>query len=137
MEEYDFDLTNNPAELEDVQRQLQSMLQASGLRFSFVSALNVALGEWLENIIQYAYSDGAVHHIAVHCQVGPAEIVVRVTDDGRPFNACDYPVLDLSAASKQAAQTGRGIHLIRHLVDRMDYQRQGASNVVTLTKRLK
>jgi len=135
MEEYDFELTNNPAELEDLQRQLQSMLQASGLRFSFVSSLNVALGEWLENVIQYAYSDGASHRIAVHCQVGPAEIVVRVTDDGRPFNPCDYPALD-AAALKQATQ-GRGIHLIRHLADRMDYQRQGANNVVTLTKHLK
>lgn len=137
MEDYDFDLASNPAELEGVQRQMQSMLQTSGVRLSIISALNVALGEWLENIIQYAYADGASHRISIQCRVGPADIALRISDDGRPFNPCDYPALDVAVASKQTARAGRGIHLIRHLMDHVNYQRQGANNVLVLTKRLK
>ncbi len=137
MEEYQFSLSNHPAQLEDVQHQLQSTLQASGVRLGVISALNVALGEWIENIIQYAYADTASHPISVTCKIGPAELRLEIRDDGQPFNPCDFPVLDMAAATREAAQVGRGIHLLRHLVDRVDYQRLGANNVVTLSKRLK
>ena len=136
MADYDLELTNDPAELKDIQRQLQSMLQTSGVRHSVISPLNVALGEWVENIIQYAYADGASHRIAIHCRVGPTEIELRISDDGRPFNPCEYPALDMAQDSKQAAQAGRGLHLIRQLMDRVEYQRQGANNILVLTKRL-
>ena len=134
METYQFKLTNDPAELEALQRQLQNALQADGFRLRVISPLNVAIGEWIENIIQYAYADGVTHPITVHCQVEPKEVVVRITDQGRPFNPCDYPALDLTASSSVPAS--RGIHLIRHLVDGFAYERQGANNVVTLTKQI-
>lgn len=134
MEEYHFNLTNNSAELEELQRQLQSVLQATGIRLSIISAINVALGEWLENIIQYAYADGGTHRISVDCRIGAAEIVLQITDDGRPFDPCSYPALELRPVSSQTAQTGRGIHLIRHLVERLEYRRQGTNNVVSLSK---
>lgn len=134
MEDYDYRLANRPEELEKLQQQLQIVLQASGVRLNTISSLNVALGEWVENIIQYAYADGASHQIAVNCQVRPGEVALRISDDGRPFNPTEYPVLDPAASAQQATQTGRGIHLIRHLVDQMEYQRQGGNNVLLLTK---
>ena len=129
---YEFNLTNNPAELESLQSRLQATLQADGIRLRVISPLNVALGEWIENIIQYAYADDATHPITVDCRVSPTDVVVQITDDGRPFNPCDYPALDPSASPSVPA--GRGIHLLRHLLDGLEYERQGANNVVILTK---
>lgn len=133
MDEHEFPITNAPAGLESVQRRLQAVLQDAGIRQKVISALNLALGEWIENIIQHAYADGASHPITVLCRIGPAEIVVRVIDDGRPFNPCAFPALDPAAAA-QGLHTGRGIHLIRHLMDRVEYERRGDKNVLTLAR---
>lgn len=130
----EFSLTNDPASLARLQRQLEAVLQSSDIRPKIISAVNLALGEWIENIIQHAYVDGASHPISVHCQVGPACVTVRVIDDGRPFNPCDYPEMNAAEASRQSAFSGRGIHLIRHLVDGMKYERQDGRNVLHLTR---
>ena len=46
-------LTNDPAQVERVQREVETILQAADMRMKIVWAMNVALGEWLENIIHY------------------------------------------------------------------------------------
>jgi len=132
--EQEFTLTNTPAGLETVQRRIQAVLQDGGIRLKVISAINLALGEWIENIIQHAYADGASHPISVHCRIGPAEIGLRVIDDGKPFNPCEYPAMELADVARQGVHTGRGIHLIRNLIDRVEYERLENRNVLTLTK---
>lgn len=134
MEGHSFTLTNDPSQVRGVQTGLTTLLQASGVRLKIVTALTVALGECLENIIQYAYGDHATHTITVECVVAPAEIVLRVTDDGRPFDPCTVAAPDTAAAGAQQALTGRGIHLIRHLVDCLSYERAEGQNVLTMAK---
>src|SRR4030095_12027430 len=134
MEQNDFSLTNSPAQLQQLQRRLQAVLQAAALRPKVISAINLAVGEWIENLIQHAYADGESHAIEVQCRLGPADLTVQVTDDGRPFTPCEYPEMNATEASAQSAFSGRGIHLMRHLVDRMTYERQGSHNVLQLVK---
>ncbi|MFM1767790.1 MAG: hypothetical protein RJA22_319 [Verrucomicrobiota bacterium] len=135
METHDFPITNDPACVPQVQARLQALLQASEIRPRFISALNLAAGEWLENILQHAYGDQASHAILVQCQITPASIAVQVTDDGRRFNPWAEPALDPAQAG-QPAVSGRGLHLIRHLVDRVEYQWRDQRNVVRLIKDL-
>jgi anti-sigma regulatory factor (Ser/Thr protein kinase) len=59
-----------------------------------------------------------------------------VVDDGRPFDPRKYPAIEKTDAAIQGVHTGRGIHLIRNLLDRMDYERQDGHNVLILTKNL-
>jgi serine/threonine-protein kinase RsbW len=135
MEEYDFSLTNNATAIEPLQKELQTTLQAGGLRLHFISALNVALGEWLENVIQYAYPDGGTHRIEVQCRLSETELIVRVIDDGREFDPAHFP--DTSArASGENVFAARGLHLIRNLMDHVGHERVNGRNVLVLTKRL-
>lgn len=135
METHDFQLTNDPACLPRLQDRLQALLQASEIRPRFISALNLAVGEWFENILQHAYQDQAVHPILVQCQISPDSIAVQVTDDGRRFNPWAEPGLEAAQAATPAV-SGRGLHLIRHLVDRVEYQWRDQRNVVRLIKDL-
>ena len=134
MENHQFTLANNPADLMSVQSRLQAVFQASEIRPRVISAVNLALGEWIENVIQHAYPDGAAHQIQVGCEFAPGAVIVQVTDDGRPFDPCAYP--EMEAAGPGSAFAGRGIHLIRHLMDRMEYERRGDRNVLRMTKNL-
>lgn len=135
METHDFQLTNDPACIPTLQSRLQALLQASEIRPRFISALNLAVGEWIENIVQHAYGDQASHPILVQCQILPDSVAVQVTDDGRRFNPCSVPEMDASQAAGASA-SGRGIHLIRNLVDGVEYQWLNDRNVVRLIKHL-
>jgi serine/threonine-protein kinase RsbW len=128
-------LTNDSAQVEPVQRELETILQAADIRMKIVWAINIALGEWIENIIQYAYADDAIHTIGVQVELAPGEVVLRITDDGRPFDPGAFPEMAATPAGTGKTFTSRGIHLIRHLVDRVDYERVGEENVLTLAKR--
>jgi len=128
-------LTNDPAQVERVQREVETILQTADVRMKIVWAINVALGEWLENIIQHAYADTATHTIGVQVLIAPGEVVLRVVDDGRPFDPTAFPVIATTPAGAEQTFTSRGIHLIRHLVDRVEYERVGEENVLTMAKR--
>lgn len=135
METHDFQLTNDPACIPPLQSRLQALLQASEIRPRFIAALNLAVGEWIENIIQHAYGDQASHPILVQCQITPGSVAVQVTDDGRRFNPCSVPEMDASQAAATSG-SGRGIHLMRNLVDGVEYQWLNDRNVVRLIKHL-
>ena len=128
-------LTNDPVQVERVQREVETILQAADVRMKIVWAINVALGEWLENIIQHAYTDTDTHTIGVQVLIAPGEVVLRVVDDGRPFDPTAFPAMAATPAGAEQTFTSRGIHLIRHLVDRVEYERVGGENVLTMAKR--
>jgi serine/threonine-protein kinase RsbW len=59
-----------------------------------------------------------------------ARIVIR--DDGKPFNPLEMPVHERCGCLADAKVGGLGIHLIRCLMARCDYRREGGINVLTL-----
>ena len=136
MEEYNFTLTNDAAQIEPLQKDLEFTLKASGVRLHFIYALNVALGEWLENIIRHAYPGGGAHQIQVRCLVSEEDILLRVTDDGREFDPIRLPDPDASPAGADVS-AARGLHLIRHLMDAVRHERVNGQNVLVMTKLLR
>lgn len=136
MEDYSFILTNDAARIEPLQKDLEAVLKADDVRPRVIYPVIVALGEWLENVIQYAYPNGAVHQISVQCTIDDTEILVRVTDDGKEFDPGQFPALDTTVSTPQSSAAGRGIHLIRHLMNRVEHQRRDGKNILVMTKHL-
>ena len=136
MEEYNFTLTNDAAQIEPLQKDLEFTLKASGVRLHFIYALNIALGEWLENIIQHAHPGGGAHQIQVQCVVSEDDIRLRVTDDGREFDPIRLPDPDASPSGPDVS-AARGLHLIRHLMDAVRHERVNGQNVLVMTKLLR
>ena len=66
-----------------------------------MSRINLALDEVLTNVISYAYDDAGAHEIEVRLEVEGEDVVVEVTDDGRPFDP-------LSVAAARRRPTARG-----------------------------
>ena len=135
MDEYDFTLKNHAAEIEPLQNSIATTLQADGVRLHYIYTLNLALGEWLENVIQYAFSDDATHDIQVQCLVSELELRVRITDEGRAFDP-GFKGAAHPAPPDTSAFASRGLHLIRSLLDEVTYERRDGRNVVVMTKRI-
>lgn len=96
---------------------------------------NLALEELVTNCVKYGYDDSAEHLIEVTLSLQDGELVMTVIDDGRAFNPLDLPPPDTSLAIEDRPIGGLGIHMLRQMSDRMDYERRDGKNHVTLRKR--
>lgn len=97
--------------------------------------MQVVLEEVVGNIIRYAYPVGQTGPVSVQIEQQPGELLIRVCDAGIPFNPTQQPPPDLDSALEDRQIGGLGWHLVRSLVDAIEYQRCGGENVLCLRKR--
>jgi serine/threonine-protein kinase RsbW len=128
-------LNNKVSELERFYQTLTEFGQHHGLAPKVVHDLNLALEEILTNIISYGYTDNREHEIKVRLSVQPGEVKAEVEDDGQPFNPLEAPEPDTTKPLEDRTTGGLGIHLVRKLMDGLEYKRQGDRNLLTITKK--
>ena len=80
------------------------------------------------NVIRYAFVDDDTHSIDIELEIEGDQIVLRIADDGRPFDPRENPVLDLQADDRQVG--GLGLYLVVDMVDLLTYQRVDEENRV-------
>jgi len=97
---------------------------------------NLAIEELVTNCIKYGYDDSFEHLIEIELMLTDRELVLKVTDDGRPFNPLQAPEPDTNQAVEDLTIGGLGIHLLRKMSDLMEYARIDGKNQVTLRKSL-
>ncbi|MEO5894468.1 MAG: ATP-binding protein [Vicinamibacterales bacterium] len=101
-----------------------------------VYAFNLSLDEVLTNVISYAFADAREHTINVRLSITNGQLQAEVADTGRPFNPLDVPPPNLDAPIEQRPIGGLGLHIVREMMDRLEYRRVDERNVLTLTRRI-
>jgi anti-sigma regulatory factor (Ser/Thr protein kinase) len=96
--------------------------------------LNLALDEILTNIISYGFKDDGRHDIEVELRLDAGTLAVDVVDDGVAFDPLKMPPPDLDAALEDRPIGGLGIHLVKSLMDSVEYRREGERNRLSLRK---
>jgi phosphoserine phosphatase RsbU/P len=135
MEELEVKLNNKVSELERLNHTLTEFGRRHGLAPKVVHDLNLALEEILTNIISYGYTDNREQEIKVRLSVQPGEVKAEVEDDGQPFNPLEAPEPDTAQSLQERTIGGLGIHLVRKLMDNLEYKRQGDRNLLTMKKK--
>jgi sigma-B regulation protein RsbU (phosphoserine phosphatase) len=130
-------LNNQLSELDRFNQTLAEFGRRHGLAPRVVHDLNLALEEILTNIISYGYTDNREHEITVSLSAQPGEVRAEVQDDGQPFNPLEVPEPDTTKPLEERAIGGLGIHLVRKLMDGLEYKRQGERNFLTIKKKTK
>ena len=100
-------------------------------------ALNVpvALSEALSNAILRGNKENLAKHVRVRTSVDPSCLVVEVTDEGKGFDL-DLCTPDPTAPENLLREDGRGLFLMRKLMDRVERFAEGG-NVIRMTLRRK
>jgi anti-sigma regulatory factor (Ser/Thr protein kinase) len=127
---------NDLGELPRAAKEVEQFGAERLLPRTVVSRINLALDEVLTNVISYAYEDDGTHEIEVHLEVEDEDVVVEVTDDGRPFDPLSVAAADIDLSLEERPIGGLGIHLVRRVMDHVEYRRDGDSNVLTMRKRI-
>ena len=91
----------------------------------------VGLTEAMSNAILFGNVEDAERHVRVELRTRPGEVWVRVSDDGRGFDPDAVP--DPRRPENIGKDTGRGIFLMRALMDEVHFS--DAGNAVTLVLR--
>ena len=94
-----------------------------------------AFVEWVTNVVSYAYTDRLEHWIVIRLKSGSGEASAEVEDDGREFNPLTRPPVDVNVPLEERSIGGLGIHLIKTLMDSVEYRRVEGRNVLTMKKR--
>jgi len=127
-------LRNNLSELNEVRRNLEEFGKSLGLSKKSTFQINLAMEEVFSNIVSYAYTDNGEHWIKVTISREKEALILRVEDDGIPFNPCEVEVPDLECSLEERQIGGLGCYLMRCCMDDIVYERRGNKNVLTMKK---
>jgi len=111
--------------------KLMLLLRNCGCVPEGVSDVEIALREALANAILHGNHEDRRKHVHVSCRCEPDEVSIAVKDEGKGFDTDN--VADPTAPQNIGSIHGRGIHVIRALMDEVRFDEGGA--VVHMKKR--
>ena len=127
-------IANDVAAIAVVAEALEKIGAKHGVPQEALVALQVAVDEIISNVIKYAWKGGA-HQVHVRITAQADAVEVEVIDDGEAFNPLNAPRPRPSRKGLRPAPGGVGIHMVRQLMDAIEYSRKGTSNHTLMTKR--
>ena len=124
-------LTNELAEIPRAAERVEAFCRARHVPGRIVHRFQLALEEVLANAITYAFSDADQHEIEVSIECRGGTLAATVSDDGAPFDPLAQPPPDVHAAVEDRKVGGLGIHLLRSLMEAVEYLRADGRNHLT------
>ncbi len=117
---------------------IEDACRRAGVEPSAAFDLKLAVDEACNNIIEHGYAGNEPGPIAVSFDTRGEEIVVAITDRGRPFDPKAVRAPDLDARWKDRRVGGLGWYFIGRSVDRVGYEPDSRSgNRLTLVKKVR
>ena len=99
--------------------------------------IRLSIEEVVENIVQYAYEDGAGSmDVQISKEDADFMLTIKLTDQGVPFNPLEMPDPDLSLSAEDRQIGGLGIFLCKQMMDEVSYSYENGCNVLTMCKKV-
>lgn len=119
-------------ELTGVRAWLESWCASHGVAPEAVQDLDLALDEVVTNIVRHGYGPGARAGIGLRLLLRDDVVRLEVSDRAPAFNP-----LDATGPGQRSADGGGGlgVHLVRQLMDRVEYVRENGENRLVLERR--
>ena len=129
-------LRNQVEEIGRLAAWIEEQGEVQSVSPALLMSLNLALEEWVVNVISYAYADSAEHQIELRLWRYPDQWRIEVEDDGRPFDPTARAEADTTLPIEHRQIGGLGIHFIRKTMNHFSYRRERDHNLVTIVKSL-
>jgi anti-sigma regulatory factor (Ser/Thr protein kinase) len=125
-------VATDPRELPAIATAVDGIARRENWSPDLVFRVNLVLEELAANINHHAHDD-AGHEIEIVLNSERDRLTIEVIDDGRPFDPLeDAPKPDLTASLEERPVGGLGLHLVRSLVDDLQYRRADGKNHLAL-----
>jgi phosphoserine phosphatase RsbU/P len=130
-------LKNDIAEIQRLNQIVTEFADKHNLAPELVYRVNLALEEIVTNVISYGYEDSSEHEISVRLSWNDPCIEIEIKDDGRPFNPLEAPPPDIEQSLLEREIGGLGIHLVRKMMDDLEYRRDNDQNILLLKSKIR
>lgn len=117
--------------LEAIRSFVSEYARAQHFSAARVSEIELALEEAFANICNYAYT-GEPGDIEVNCSTEDGGMAIEIVDSGVSFDITVVDDPDITTDLSEREPGGLGIFLIRKLVDKVVYRRDGDKNRLRL-----
>ena len=86
--------------------------------------------------MNYAYPKNVSGEVRIEAQVNDERMKFVVTDSGTPFDPTAHKEADTSLTAEERSIGGLGIHLVRKIMDSINYEYTDGQNIFTMRKKL-
>ena len=129
-------LTNDVMEAPRLTDFINDVCQSLGIEEILTMQLTLAVEEAAVNVMNYAYEPGTVGTVDLDAETGDGELKIIISDSGVAFDPTQKAEADITLTAEERPIGGRGIFLVRQIMDNVNYRRQDGRNILTLTKKL-
>jgi serine/threonine-protein kinase RsbW len=128
---------NDLSELSRLSDFLAAFFTQTGLPADLVEDFELALEEVFVNAVMHGYPDGGEREIFVNIALEDGVVRLAVEDDGVPFNPLEAPLMDLDLPLEERGVGGLGIHLVKGVMDNLEYTRPKGRNRLVMQKKVR
>lgn len=126
----------NLGEVPDILSRIEDFGERHGLPTMAVFNLQLACDEMLTNILSYGFPDARARDIHVSISFRQDMIETEIIDNGIPFNPLAQPEPDLTLPLEERKIGGLGIHIIRTVMNHLNYHRSDGRNHLKMVLQL-
>ncbi len=135
--DYKLTIPSSTRYLEDVRRFIETHTVEAGFNSESVEQFKVAVDEACTNVIKHAYSGDESCELIIKVIVDSDRCTICIRDQGEAFRPKEYNEPDIFELAKRRQAGGFGVHIMRRLMDHVEYSSRGKVNEVRLTKYLR
>jgi serine/threonine-protein kinase RsbW/sigma-B regulation protein RsbU (phosphoserine phosphatase) len=110
----------------------EDFLAAAGVSTRARDRAALVLEEALMNLVLHGVSVGGVRCASFQVSLQPAAIVLKVRDDGQPFDPRQRPLPEQPASLESATPGGQGLRLMQRFARELHYEQGADGNGLTL-----
>ena len=128
-------MTTNGFNLNALTAEVEAMGERENWPPALVLKANLVLEELTLNINNYGNygNDDGIRQIEITLNSELGRLIIEVVDDGSPFDpTIDATLPDTNAPIEDRSVGGLGLHLVRTMMDEMQYKREQGKNHVIL-----
>ena len=129
-------LPNDINEVPRLTAFVDAVCEAVGFNPTVTMQMNLAIEEAVVNVMNYAYPRGKKGDVTIEALSNDVRLKVVIIDSGTPFDPTVHADVDTTLSAQERPIGGLGIHLVRQMMDSINYERVNNLNVLTLRKKL-
>lgn len=119
------------ANMQQVTAFVEDYLQQASCEQKVIHEALLSVDEIFSNIVKYSEANEAV----VTCFASQDEVTISFMDDGLQYNPLEEDIPDIDVDLSQRRIGGLGIHVVKNVMDTMDYAYLEGRNVLKIQKR--
>ena len=130
-------LPNDVQEVPQLATFVEEVCESHGVDMMTTMQMNLALEEAVVNVMSYAYPEGTKGYVDISALSENDCLTFVISDSGKPFDPTTKGEVDTTLPAEERSIGGLGIHLVKQLMDSIQYEYKDGHNVLTLKKRIK